>query len=79
MKQQRTILIVDRFPIDRQTYQQYLSQFREVDYKVLHADSGNSALEICQNSSLHAVLLSSDLPDLTCLEFLTKLGSSYRS
>ncbi|GAP97361.1 ATP-binding response regulator [Leptolyngbya sp. NIES-2104] len=73
MKQQRTILIVDRSLVDRQTYQQYLSQTGEVDHQFLHADSGFSALQICHDSSLHAVLLSSDLVDFPALELLTKI------
>lgn len=73
MKQQRTILIVDHSPVDRQTYQQYLSQAGEINPRFLHADSGLSALQICQDSSLHAVLLSSDLVDFSALELLTKI------
>ncbi len=76
MKQQRTILIVDRSPVDRQTYQQHLTEFGDIDYRVLHADSGHAALEICRNSSLHAVLLDSELPDMTGIELLTKLEQS---
>lgn len=73
MKQQRTILIVDRSPVDRQIYQQYLSQTGDIDYQFLNVDSGLSALQICQDSSLHAVLLSSELLDVSALELLTKI------
>ncbi|MGG6265904.1 ATP-binding protein [Leptolyngbya sp. AN03gr2] len=73
MKQQRTILIVDRSPVDRQTYQQCLSQSNEIQYEVLHAESGESALRICENSSPQAVLLSPDLPDILGTELLSKL------
>lgn len=73
MKQQHTILIVDRSPVDRQIYQQYLSQFSEVDDQFLEADSGNSALEICRKSSVQAILLNSELTDMTGIEFLSKL------
>lgn len=73
MKQQRTILIVDRSPVDRQTYQQYLSRSDEIDYEVRHAESGNSALRICQESSLHAVLLNPDLLDIGGIELLSKI------
>ena len=73
MKQQCTILIVDRSPIVRQTYQHHLSQVSETDYRVLMTDSGCSALEICRNNRLDAVLLDHDLPDFTDGEFLTKL------
>ncbi|MER3432044.1 MAG: hypothetical protein C4288_01090 [Leptolyngbya sp. ERB_1_1] len=73
MKQQRTILIVDRSSTNRQTYQHYLSNLGEIDYRVSQADSGYSALKICQNSSFHAVLLNSELPDIPGIEFLTKL------
>ncbi|MBE9010584.1 PAS domain-containing protein, partial [Pseudanabaenaceae cyanobacterium LEGE 13415] len=73
MKQQRTILIVDRSPVDRQTYQQYLSHSPEIDYEVLQAESGNSALQICEESNLHAVLLNLDLPDIPGIELLSKI------
>ncbi|MBW4439766.1 MAG: PAS domain-containing protein [Plectolyngbya sp. WJT66-NPBG17] len=73
MKQQRTTLIIDRSPVDRQTYQQYLSQFSEIDDQFLHADSGHSALDVCRKSNIHAILLNSELHDITGIEFLTKL------
>ncbi|BAU11334.1 two-component hybrid sensor and regulator [Leptolyngbya sp. NIES-3755] len=77
MKQQRTILIVDRSPVNRQTYQQYLSHSMEIDYKVLYAESGSSALKICENfcesSSPHVVLLNPDLFDISGTELLSKL------
>jgi len=74
MKQQRTILIVDRFPVNRQTYQQHLSHSTEIDYKVLCAESGSSALKICGNfcesSSPQTVLLNPDLIDIPGAELL---------
>ena len=73
MKQHYTILLVERSPADRQSYQQHLSQLGEIDYQVLTADSGFSALEICRNSRIDAVLLSVDLSDIGGVEFLTKL------
>ncbi len=73
MKQQCTILIVDRSPVARQTYHQHLSHLGEIDYRVLDADSGCSALEICRDSRLDAVLLDHCLPDFAGIDFLTKL------
>lgn len=73
MKQPRTILIVDRSPVGRQIYQQYLSQVGEICQQFLHADSGEAALQIYRDSNIHAVLLDSDLSDIPAIELLTKI------
>lgn len=68
MEQHCTVLIVDRSPDDRQSYQQCLSQDDEINYQILLADSGDSALEILQKTFAHAILINLELIDLTWFE-----------
>ncbi|MEH2415941.1 PAS domain-containing protein [Nostoc sp.] len=75
-QQQRTLLIVDDSPEDRELYRQYLLRDREYSYTILEATLGVQALELWQLHQPDAVLFNYRLPDLDGLEFLTQLQPS---
>lgn len=70
---QRTVLIVDDFPQDREMYRRYLSSDPEVEYTILEAESAEAGLTVCQLQSLDGILLDFLLPDLDGVQFLTRL------
>ncbi|BAY32353.1 PAS/PAC sensor hybrid histidine kinase [Nostoc carneum NIES-2107] len=70
---QHTILIVEDCAEDRVIYQRYLRQDSEQDYKILEAENGEEALEICQRYQPDVVLLDYRLPDFEGVEFLETL------
>ncbi|MFH7029641.1 MAG: PAS domain S-box protein [Heteroscytonema crispum UTEX LB 1556] len=72
-RQQRTVLIVDDFPQDRETYRRYLLADPEFDYTILEAESGEAGLVLCQKGHIDVILLEFKLPDLDGLEFLAEL------
>ncbi len=75
-QQQRTLLIVDDSPEDRELYRRYLLRDREYSYTILEARLGLEGLELWQQHQPDAVLLDYQLPDLDGLEFLAQLQPS---
>jgi CheY-like chemotaxis protein len=75
-QQQRTLLIVDDSPEDRELYRRYLLRDREHSYTILEATLGQEGLELWQQHQPDAVLLDYRLPDMDGLEFLAKLQLS---
>jgi len=75
-QQQRTILIVDDSPEDRELYRRYLLRDREYSYNILEATLGQQGLELWQQHQPDAILLDYRLPDLDGLEFLAQLQPS---
>jgi PAS domain S-box-containing protein len=75
-QQQRTLLIVDDSPEDRELYRRYLQRDREYSYTLLEATLGREGLELWQQHQPDAILLDYRLPDLDGLEFLAKLQPS---
>ncbi|MEH2179678.1 response regulator [Nostoc sp.] len=75
-QQQRTLLIVDDSPEDRELYRRYLLRDREYSYTILEATLGQQGLELWQQHQPDAVLLDYRLPDLDGLEFLAQLQPS---
>ncbi|MEH1863727.1 MAG: response regulator [Nostoc sp.] len=74
-QQQRTLLIVDDSPEDREVYRRYLLRDQEYSHTILEATLGKQGLELCQQHQIDAVLLDYRLPDLDGLEFLARLQS----
>jgi CheY-like chemotaxis protein len=72
-QQQRTLLIVDDSPEDRELYRRYLLRDREYSYTILEATLGQQGLELWQRHQPDAVLLDYRLPDVDGLEFLAQL------
>jgi len=72
-KQQRTVLIVDNFPPDREVYRRYLQADLEYEYILLEASSAKDGLILCGVQSVDGILLDFSLPDLDGLEFLAEL------
>ncbi|MEH1916379.1 PAS domain-containing protein [Nostoc sp.] len=75
-QQQRTLLIVDDSPEDRELYRRYLLRDREHSYTILEATLGQLGLELWQQHQPDAVLLDYRLPDMDGLEFLAQLQPS---
>ncbi|MFN6527482.1 PAS domain-containing protein [Nostoc sp. ChiSLP03a] len=75
-QQQRTLLIVDDSPEDRELYRRYLLRDREYSYTILEATLGQQGLELWQKHQPDVVLLDYRLPDLDGLEFLAQLQPS---
>jgi PAS domain S-box-containing protein len=67
---QRTVLIIDDSPEDREVYRRYLLKDIEYDYTILEANLGRDGLVQWQQSQPDAVLLDYRLPDLDGLEVL---------
>ncbi|MBD2532414.1 PAS domain-containing protein [Nostoc flagelliforme FACHB-838] len=72
-QQQRTLLIVDDSPEDRELYRRYLLRDREYSYTFLEATLGRQGLELWQQHQPDVILLDYRLPDLDGLEFLAQL------
>ncbi len=72
-KQNRTILIVDDFPPDREVYRRYLQADVEYEYTIVEAPSAEDGLILCGRQPVDGILLDFSLPDLDGLEFLAAL------
>ena len=70
---QRTILIIDDCPEDRELYRRYLLRDREYKYIFIEASLGCKGLDLWQRHQPDAVLLDYRLPDLDGLEWLAQL------
>lgn len=70
---QRTILIIDDCPEDRETYRRYLLQDSRYTYTILEEEYGENGLELCRLVKPDAILLDFLLPDIDGLEFLDEL------
>ncbi len=71
--QQRTVLIVDDFPQDREIYRRYLQKDPDFAYTILESESGLAGLALCQTQKIDGILLDFWLPDLDGLKFLAQL------
>jgi signal transduction histidine kinase len=68
-----TILIVEDLPTHRELYRHSLQTDPSCDYRILEAESVKAGIELCQSSTIDAILLDYLLPDGDGLGFLTKL------
>ncbi|MBE9166821.1 response regulator [Pleurocapsales cyanobacterium LEGE 06147] len=75
---QRTILIVDDSPEDRETYRRYLLEDSRYRYTILEEEYGENGLKACQSVKLDAILLDFMLPDIDGLEFLHHLQAQFQ-
>jgi hypothetical protein len=73
VQQQLIILIIDDCPEDRAIYSRYLLQDPQHHYKILEEETGESALQLCQQLQPDSILLDFLLPDMDGLEFLGEL------
>jgi signal transduction histidine kinase/DNA-binding response OmpR family regulator len=74
-KTERTILIVDDSPEDRELYRRYLQKDNKYSYRILEASLGRQGLELWQQHQPDVMLLDYRLPDLDGVEFLARLLS----
>ncbi|MBD2255747.1 response regulator [Nostoc parmelioides] len=74
-QQQRTILIVDDSPLDREFYRRCLLKDKDYSYSILEANFGEEGLELWQQHQPDVILLDYRLPDMEGLEFLASLCS----
>lgn len=72
-KQQRTILIIDDTPHDRETYRRYLEADQNNSYTIVEEELAEDALAVCQIRKVDGILLDFLLPDFDGLEFLAQL------
>ena len=70
---QRTALIVDDNPEDREMYRRYLLRDQEYQYTIVTAGLGQEGLALSQQYQPDIVLLDYQMPDLNGLEFLAQL------
>ncbi|BAY40929.1 multi-sensor signal transduction histidine kinase [Nostoc sp. NIES-2111] len=73
MVQPLTILIIDDCVEDRVAYRRYLQQDQQYRYTILEQETGEKALQLCQQCHPDVILLDFLLPDQDGLEFLTEL------
>lgn len=73
VQQQLIILIIDDCSEDRAVYRRYLLQDPQYNYKILEEETGESALQLCQQLQPDSILLDFLLPDMDGLEFLREL------
>jgi signal transduction histidine kinase len=74
-KTERTILIVDDNPEDRELYRRYLRKDNKYSYRILEASLGRQGLELWQKYQPDVIFLDYRLPDLDGVEFLNRLSS----
>ncbi|MGQ9873327.1 response regulator, partial [Leptodesmis sp.] len=74
MMPQRTVLIIDDSPEDREAYRRYLLRDQTHHYIILEEESAEAGLAQCQNLHPDSGLLDFRLPDLDGLEFLEELN-----
>jgi serine phosphatase RsbU (regulator of sigma subunit) len=78
-KEPLRILIVDDCPTDRKCLRELLHECVDPKYKkvvVFEAGSGAAGYELCRDERPHCVLLDCHLPDVDCVQFLSRLRSS---
>ncbi len=68
-----TILLVEDSPTDRAIYCRLLNQDNLHTYEIVEFDSGEDALEWCQQGVPNLILLDYSLPEMDGLEFLERL------
>ncbi|MEH2082527.1 MAG: PAS domain S-box protein [Nostoc sp.] len=68
-----TVFFVEDSAEDRALYRGFLEQDDRYTYDIYEFDSGNKALQACQEKIPDVILLDFQLPDLGGLEFLTQL------
>jgi PAS domain S-box-containing protein len=72
MQFDRTVLIIDQSPIDRETYRRYLAQETDLTYTIWEAESAAVALELCSRQLPDGLLLNYELQDMNGLDLLVK-------
>ncbi|MGL5924007.1 PAS domain S-box protein [Chroococcidiopsis sp.] len=77
MSFERTVLIVDDSPEDRETYRRFLLADDRYHYIFLEADYGENGLEVCKLVQPDAILLDFHLPDIDGIEFLCELKTQF--
>ena len=69
------LLIVEDDVVDRMACRRALAADQDHDFEVLEADTGQEGLQLAVAEHPDGILLDYHLPDLTGLEFLTRLGA----
>ncbi|URD49787.1 PAS domain S-box protein [Chroococcidiopsis sp. CCNUC1] len=77
MSFERTVLIVDDSPEDRETYRRFLLTDERYHYIFLETDYGENGLEVCKLVQPDAILLDFHLPDIDGIEFLCELKTQF--
>jgi PAS domain S-box-containing protein len=69
----RTLLLVENTLCDQERYRHYLGSDPSCTYRFLEAESTAAGLALCRTQTIDAILLDSNLPDASGLEFLEML------
>ena len=77
MEHSWTLLIIDDSSADRTVYRRHLLQDPYQDYNVVEASYGREGLDICHRSSVDAILLDFQLPDVSGLQVLDVVREQY--
>ncbi len=67
------LFIVASNPIDRSTYRQWIQQATPISLDIQELENGEQALEACAHTTPHCLLLDYHLPDMTGVDFLSRL------
>jgi PAS domain S-box-containing protein len=73
MINQRTVLLIDEALKNRAMCRSFLEQYERCTYTILEAHSGASAIAFYQQHQIDVIILNSQLPDGSGLEFLQRL------
>jgi signal transduction histidine kinase len=71
------LYIIDGSPTDRSTYVQWIQHAAPIPLDIQEMETGDQALEACASIAPHCILLDYQLPDMTGLDFLSRLRSSH--
>ncbi len=69
------LFIINNHPSDRSTYHQWIQQATTIPLDIQELENGEQALEACASTPPHCILLDYDLPDMTGIDFLSRLKS----
>lgn len=73
MASERTLLIVDDTPEDREIYRAFLCEEKDCLYRILEAEDATEGLAVCQREKVDCVLVDYQLPTTNGLTFMHRL------
>ena len=73
----KSVLLIDDCLEDRETYRRYLLRDQQHTYRILEAETGEQALQVCQQQFPDVIVMDYLLPDVDGLEFLDNLKTQF--
>ena len=71
------LFIIDNNPSDRSTYHEWIQQSTPISLDIQELENGKQALQACAHMSPHCILLDNQLPDMTGIDFLSRLKNEH--